>query len=282
MANLLKGVPVAKSINENTAEMISWLSEQGIIPKLAIVRVGDKEDDLYYENAAIKKCASFGVATEPVHFDAGVSQEIFEEEIRRLNADETVHGVLLLRPLPTHIDDKRISELLSPDKDVDGVTPYSLYNVFSGGDGGFVPCTARACLETLKYYGIPISGKRAVVIGRSLVIGRPVSLLLLRENATVTICHTKTRNIEEITRGADIIVTSAGKIGSLGSGFVSAGQTVIDVSMNADENGKMRGDADFEAVSEIVENITPVPGGIGSVTTSILINNTVKAALKRC
>ena len=279
MANLLKGVPVAKSINADSERMIEALKGQGITPKLSIVRVGDKEDDIYYENAAAKRCAALGVCCELIHFASNVTQELLEDEVKRLNSDDSVSGVLILRPLPAHIDSDRISELLCPDKDVDGITPFSLYCVFSGQNGGFVPCTARACLETLKYYGIPLSGKRAVVIGRSLVIGKPVSMLLLKENATVTVCHTKTVDLYKITREADIIVTSAGKVKSLTERYVSGGQTVIDVSMNTDDDGNICGDADFPAVSEIVDNITPVPGGIGSVTTAILINNTVKAAL---
>ena len=280
MANILKGVPVAKKINEDTETKIRRLSEAGIEPKLAIVRVGEKDDDIYYENAAVKKCASLGVMTETVRLPIDVGKEQLESEIVRLNEDSSVHGVLILRPLPPQIDDRYISGLLSPDKDVDGITPLSLYGVFSGSGDGFVPCTARACMETLSYYGIEISGKRAAVIGRSLVIGRPVSMLLMAENATVTICHTRTQKVKEITKNADIIITSAGRAGSLTGDFVRAGQTVIDVSMNTAPDGSMCGDADFTAVSEIVENVTPVPGGIGSVTTSILINNTVNAALK--
>lgn len=280
MANILKGVPVAKKVNEDTEAKISRLLEVGIVPKLAIVRVGDKDDDIYYENAAVKKCASLGVLTETVRLPINVGNERLESEIVRLNEDASVHGVLILRPLPSHIDDRLISGMLSPNKDVDGITPLSLYGVFSGSGDGFVPCTARACMETLSYYGIKLSGKKAAVIGRSLVIGRPVSMLLMAENATVTICHTRTQNVKEITKNADIIITSAGKAGSLTCDFVRAGQTVIDVSMNTAPDGSMCGDADFATVSEIVENITPVPGGIGSVTTSILINNTVNAAFK--
>lgn len=280
MANLMKGLPVARIINQETGEKIEILRNSGIIPKLAIVRVGDKDDDVYYENSAVKRCGTLGIDTELCHLSEGVSQSELEAEIIRLNEDPLIHGVLILRPLPKHIDDGKISRLLAPEKDVDGITPHALYNVFSGQGYGFVPCTAKSCIEILKYYIGDLSGKNAVVIGRSLVIGKPVAMLLLSENATVTICHTKTKNLADITKRADIIITSAGSAGSLTEKHVSSGQFVIDVGMNTDSNGNMCGDADFEKVSDVVDSITPVPGGVGSVTTAVLLNNVVRSAMR--
>lgn len=281
MANILKGAPAAKAIGEAVKEKISMLKNMGTVPKLAILRVGDKPDDIYYENAASKKAAMFGVEVLKTAFPESVDQERLEEEVHKLNRDETVNGVLVLKPLPGHIDSIRISELLLPEKDVDGITPYSMASVYSGGGGGYPPCTAEAAVELLKYYNIPLAGKSAVIIGRSTVIGRPAAMLLLKENATVTVCHTKTLNIGDITKNADIIITAAGKAGSLRENMTAPGQTVIDVSMNESAGGSMCGDADFERVSNVVENITPVPGGVGALTTAVLLSHTVDAALKK-
>ena len=221
MAEILKGAPAAKEINEKTARNVRFLKDMGITPKLAILRVGDREDDIYYENAAVKRCDALGIDVLRCHMPENVLEKAVSDVILRLNRDKRVHGVLMMRPMPEPIDNRKMAELLDPAKDADGVTPYSLYSLFAGYEGGNVPCTARACIELLKYYGIGLSGKKAVVIGRSLVIGRPVSMLLLKENATVTVCHTKTQNIAEITRNADIIVTCAGKAKSLTRDMVS-------------------------------------------------------------
>lgn len=279
MAEVLKGLPVAKEINEKTQANIKVLKDAGITPKLAILRVGEKGDDIYYENAAVKKCLQLGIDVLQVHLEDTVSQKKLEDELETLNSDPSVHGILILRPLPNHLDDGRIAELIDPQKDVDGISPMSLYGVFAGENRGFVPCTARACMEMLKFYNIPVQGKKAVVIGRSLVIGKPAAMLLLKENATVTVCHSRTEDIDDIIRSGDIVISCAGKIGMVNEKCVRPGQVVIDVSMNTGSDGKMTGDADFDAVSQIVEAITPVPGGVGTMTTAIMLNNVTHAAM---
>ena len=281
MAEVLKGLPVAKEINEKTQANIKVLKDAGITPKLAILRVGEKGDDIYYENAAVKKCLQLGIDVLQVHLEDTVSQKKLEDELETLNSDSSVHAILILRPLPSHLDDGRIAELIDPKKDVDGISPMSLYGVFAGENRGFVPCTARACMEMLKFYNIPVQGKKAVVIGRSLVIGKPAAMLLLKENATVTVCHSRTEDIDDIIRSGDIVISCAGKIGMINEKCVRPGQVVIDVSMNTGSDGKMTGDADFDAVSQIVEAITPVPGGVGTMTTAIMLNNVTHAAMAK-
>ena len=278
MAQLLKGAEVVSALNERIKADVSALVSRGVLPTLAILRVGEKPDDLAYERGAIKRAETVGVAIKHIVLPETVSQESLLAEIERINADDTIHGCLMLRPLPKHIDDLRAREALLPEKDIDGITEGSLAGVFSGTKRGFPPCTAQACMEILSYYGIDPAGKRAVVIGRSLVIGKPVAMMLLQKNATVTICHTKTADMSSETRRAEILIVAAGRAGVVGAEYVSAGQTVLDVGINFDASGKMTGDADFAAVEPIVGAITPVPGGVGTVTTSVLMAHVTEAA----
>ena len=278
MAQLLKGAEVVSALNERIKADVSALVSRGVVPTLAILRVGEKPDDLAYERGAIKRAETVGVAIKHIVLPETVSQESLLAEIERINADDTIHGCLMLRPLPKHIDDLRAREALLPEKDIDGITEGSLAGVFSGTKRGFPPCTAQACMEILSYYGIDPAGKRAVVIGRSLVIGKPVAMMLLQKNATVTICHTKTVDMPSETRRAEILIVAAGRAGVVGAEYVSAGQTVLDVGINFDASGKMTGDADFAAVEPIVGAITPVPGGVGTVTTSVLMAHVTEAA----
>lgn len=278
MAQLLKGAEVVSALNERIKADVSALVSRGVLPTLAILRVGEKPDDLAYERGAIKRAETVGVAVKQIVLPETVSQESLLAEIERINADDTIHGCLMLRPLPKHIDDLRAREALLPEKDIDGITEGSLAGVFSGTKRGFPPCTAQACMEILSYYGIDPAGKRAVVIGRSLVIGKPVAMMLLQKNATVTICHTKTADMSSETRRAEILIVAAGRAGVVGAEYVSAGQTVLDVGINFDASGKMTGDADFAAVEPIVGAITPVPGGVGTVTTSVLMAHVTEAA----
>ena len=278
MAQLLKGAEVVSALNERIKADVSALVSRGVLPTLAILRVGEKPDDLAYERGAIKRAETVGVAIKQIVLPETVSQESLLAEIERINADGTIHGCLMLRPLPKHIDDLRAREALLPEKDIDGITEGSLAGVFSGTKRGFPPCTAQACMEILSYYGIDPAGKRAVVIGRSLVIGKPVAMMLLQKNATVTICHTKTKDMSSETRRAEILIVAAGRAGVVGAEYVSAGQTVLDVGINFDASGKMTGDADFAAVEPIVGAITPVPGGVGTVTTSVLMAHVTEAA----
>jgi methylenetetrahydrofolate dehydrogenase (NADP+)/methenyltetrahydrofolate cyclohydrolase len=281
MAKLLKGSEVNTALNERIKREIEQLKEKNVFPKLAILRVGAREDDLAYERAAIKRCDSLGIEVTQVVLPENVTQTELIYRIRQLNSDDSVHGVLIFRPLPRHLDDEEVRKTLISDKDIDGITDGSLAGVYSGTDMGFPPCTAEACIRILKHYGIGIEGKKCVVAGRSLVIGKPVSLMLLDENATVTICHSRTRDFPLVCRSAEILVAAIGKAGYIKAEHLSPGQTVIDVGINVDENGELVGDVNFEEAEPVVDSITTVPGGVGSVTTSVLAAHVVEAAKRR-
>lgn len=280
MAELLKGAAAAKALGEELQKKAAGLKEKGVDPCLAILRVGERDDDLSYERSAMKRCEKVGIAVKNVVLSEDVSQEELIATIGALNEDETVHGVLMFKPLPKHLDEEMVCEALSPSKDVDGITKGSQAAVFAGTDGGFAPCTAQACLEILKYYQIPLKGKRVVVVGRSLVIGKPVSMLLLGEHATVTICHSRTENLPDVCKEADVLVVAVGKAQMVGADYVKEGQTVLDVGIHVDEDGNMCGDTRFSEIEPVVSAITPVPGGVGSVTTAILASHVVEAAEK--
>ena len=278
MAVLLKGAAVARAIAEALKEEIDALRQRGIIPCLATVRVGEKDADLAYERGIAKRCEQAGVAVQRVALPADVRQSTLLAELNALNANSGVHGVLLLRPLSERFDDAAVCAAVSPEKDADGVTDASMAAIYSGAGAGFAPCTAEACLALLEHYGIPIDGKRALVIGRSFVIGKPVSMLLLRHNATVSIAHTHTRDLPALCREADILVVATGCAGLIGAEHVRAGQTVIDVGIHTLPDGSLTGDVRFDEVAPIVDHITPVPGGVGAVTTAILCRHTIEAA----
>lgn len=288
MAQILKGAPVVAAMNEANAARCAALKEKGIVPTLAVVRVGAREDDISYEKGIVTRCGKVGVEVRQFHLAEDVTQEELLDVIRQINGDASVHGCLIFRPLPKRFDDRRVQEALAPEKDVDGITDGSMAGVFTNMPIGYPPCTAQACLEILKYYNVPLSGKRAVVVGRSLVVGKPAAMMLMGKNATVTVCHTKTVNTAEICRNADIIVSAAGVLNSLTKDYVRPGQVVIDVSINWDANkpnakgglGGIAGDACFAEVEPVVDAITPVPGGVGSVTTSVLMKHVVEAAEK--
>ena len=282
MSMLLRGAPAAAALNEKTARLVSELREKGVVPALAIVRLGAREDDLSYERGAVKRCAAVGIETRCVSLPADISGEELEKMLRSLSAEETVHGILLLRPLPPALDETRILRAIAPEKDVDGVTELSLAAVYAGTGEGFVPCTAQAVLELLDYYDIPVAGKRAVILGRSLVVGRPAAMLLLHRGATVTLCHSKTENAAEIAREADILVAAAGRRESVGAAYFRAGQTVIDVGIHYnEETQKLCGDIVFAEAESVVRAVTPVPGGVGALTTAVLAAHTAKAAARR-
>ena len=279
-AMILKGAPVAAALNEKTKEMVSALALKGVKTTLALVRVGERPDDIAYEKGILKRCTAVGVEPRQVILPVDIGNDKFIETLRTLNADNSVHGILVFLPLPQHLDEAAARMVIVPEKDVDGVTEGSCAGVYSGSGRGFAPCTARACIEILKHYGVSISGKRAAVFGRSLVIGRPVSMLLMAENASVTICHSRSEHPEEIAREADIVVAALGKAEAIGAEYLRAGQTVIDVGINFDAEGKMCGDVDFAAAEQTVSAITPVPGGVGAVTTAVLVRHCVEAAEK--
>jgi len=284
MAKLLLGKEVTDALNAQLKNRTDALRNQGITPTLAIIRLGEDPSDLSYERGAVKRADAVGVAVQQFVLPREASAEELLTVIDEINADKNIHGALLFRPLPKHLKDRQyeICNRLDPKKDVDCMTHISNAGVFEGLDLGYPPCTPAACMEILHHYGIDCKGKNVAVIGRSLVVGKPVAMMLMGENATVTVCHTKTRDVAGICRSSDIIVSAAGVLGSLTADFVRPGQTVIDVSINWDEskNG-IAGDAKFDEVSAIVDAITPVPGGVGAVTTSVLMKHVVSAAEKR-
>ncbi|GAA6513237.1 bifunctional 5,10-methylenetetrahydrofolate dehydrogenase/5,10-methenyltetrahydrofolate cyclohydrolase [Merdimmobilis hominis] len=280
MATILKGAAVTAALNQSLTERTSALKEKGILPTLAIVRVGERGDDISYEKGAIKRCEKIGVGVKQFLLPADVPEETLLATIEEINADPAIHGCLLFRPLPGHIDGERIRRALAPQKDVDGITDGSLAGVFSGSGEGYPPCTAQACMEILDHYGYPLQGKKAVVVGRSLVVGKPAAMLLLQKNATVTVCHTRTADMPALCREAEVLIVAAGKAGVVGKEYLSPGQVVIDVGIHVLEDGKLTGDVKFEEAEPIVEAITPVPGGVGTVTTSVLVKHVVEAAEK--
>lgn len=278
MAELLRGAPVAKSMTEEVAERAALLAAAGVTPKLAIVRVGDNPSDGAYVRGALKRAERAGVATELFSLPDTISQDELLGEISRINADCSIHGCLLLRPLPVHMDEPAVCAALAPEKDVDGITPGSLFGVFAGEETGFAPCTAEAVVELLERSGVEIAGSRVTVVGRSLVIGRPVAMLLMGKNATVTICHTRTRDLASECARADILVVAAGHASTVGASAVCDGQVVVDVGINVDETGALVGDVAFDEVEPLARAITPVPGGVGAVTTAVLMKHVVEAA----
>ena len=278
MATLLKGAQAAAAMNEKTAARAAALTARGIVPTLAVVRMGAREDDLSYERGVMNRCAKVGVAVKPYLLEADASQAQLLAVVEEINQDPGIHGCLIFRPLPAQVDDKAVRAALAPEKDVDGITDASLAGVFTGSRVGYPPCTAQACVEILDFYGIPLEGKRVTVVGRSLVVGKPAAMLLDRKNATVTICNSRTRNLPEICRQADVLVVAMGKRGAIGGDCLAPGQTVVDVGIHTDENGKLCGDVRFAEAEPVVAAITPVPGGVGAMTTSVLVAHVVDAA----
>ena len=281
MAELLKGADVVSALNDKMTAEIGVLKSKGVTPTLAILRVGERPDDVSYEKSATKRCETVGVAVRHIVLPNDVTQDDVIKSITELNNDAGVHGVLIFRPLPKHISDEAVRATLDPEKDVDGITDGSLAGVFTGSGRGFAPCTAQACVEILDYYNIECTGKRVAMIGRSLVVGKPLSIMLMGKNATVTVCHTRTVDVPAVTRNADILIVAAGQMEGLTKEYFSPGQVVIDVGINWNEQkGKLCGDVLFEDAEPVVAAITPVPGGVGTVTTSVLVSHVVEAAAK--
>ena len=278
MAVLLTGKEVSNAVKERVAEDVKTLAQSGITPTLAILRVGERPDDLSYERSAIKVAATLGIGVRSIVLPADATQEQIEAAIDGINDDASIHGCLMFRPLPKGIDETALCNRLDARKDMDGTGLSSLAGIFAGTGQGYAPCTAQACIEICDYYNVPVQGKRVVVIGRSLVIGKPVFMLFLQRNATVTICHSRSENLAEITREADVVVCATGRAKAYDARYFSAGQTVIDVGINVDDQGNLCGDVDFDSVEPIVATITPVPRGVGSVTTALLMEHVVKAA----
>lgn len=280
MAEILRGAPVADALTQKLISEVEDLKEKGVIPTLATVRVGERGDDIAYERGATKRSEKIGIDVKHFVLPEDISQDSLISTLNEINIDKNIHGVLLFRPLPKHIDDNIVRNALSPEKDIDGITDASMAGVFTQNALGYPPCTPAACMEVLDFYNIETTGKKAVVIGRSLVVGKPAAMMLIAKNATVTICHTKTSDMPSVCKDADILIVSAGRAGVVDKDYLSKGQTVLDVGINVDDEGKMCGDVNFADAEAMVDNITPVPGGIGTVTSTVLAKHVVEAAKK--
>ncbi len=280
MAEILKGNVVAAKIKEDMSKKIEELSKEGKTPKLGIVRVGQNPSDISYEKSIIKSCDSIGIKSEIFEKEISISTEELVGFITELNNDKEISGILLFRPLPKHIDEEAIRNTIKPSKDVDCMHPLNLEKIFEGDMSGFSPATPKAAMEILLYNEIPLEGKNVVVVNRSMVVGKPLAMMLLEKNATVTICHSRTKDLAEITRKADVVVTALGRPKHFTKDYFTKDSIIIDVGVSVTEEGKLSGDVDYENVVEFVDKITPVPGGVGSVTTTLLLNQVVDACIR--
>lgn len=276
---ILYGNDVVKALSEQIRNQLATLS--GYIPHLAIVRVGEKPDDMAYERGAVKRFEKLGLRCTVHAFPESINHEDFAYAFKKINDDNDVDGILLLRPLPKHLDEKAITEMINPVKDIDCISPINMAKVFSGDDTGFAPCTAEAVIEMIDYAGINLTGKRATIVGRSMVIGKPVAMMLMKKNATITVCHTRTADMPAACKNAEVLVAAAGKARMINRNHVSEGAYVFDVGINVDDEGRLCGDVDIEDISDIAALCTPVPKGVGTVTTSVLAKHVVKAAKMR-
>lgn len=274
----LRGKKVSDGIKEYVSKELETLS---FVPKLAIIRVGENPDDMSYERGATKKLKSFGLDVASYVFPQDISDEAFKKAFKDINEDDEVTGILLLRPLPRTINEKDIENMIDPKKDLDGISPINIAKVFAGDTTGFSPCTAEAVIEVLKAYDIELTGKRVTVVGRSMVVGKPVSMLLLKENATVTMTHTRTVDLKKTCSDAEIVVAAAGRAKMLNSDYCGQDAVMIDVGINVDENGKLCGDVDYATLDGKASAATPVPGGVGTVTTAVLAKHLIQAAKTR-
>ena len=275
--NIIKGKPVADRITENLIEETKKLKELDIVPKLAIVRIGENPDDMSYERGAMNRCAKIGIDVQNIVLQGDVSEGEYIEVIKNLNDDKNINGILCLRPLPKNINENKVKSIIDAKKDVDCFNPINSAKLFEGEKDGYAPCTPEAVMKILNHYEVDLSGKKVVVLGRSLIVGKPVSIMLMGENATVTICHSKTENLAEEAKNADVLVAAIGRAKMVDKSYIKKGATVIDVGINVDESGNLCGDVDTESAIGIAKMITPVPAGVGSVTTSVLAEHVIKA-----
>ena len=270
----LRGKEIVEAMR---TECLSFARENACIPSLAVLRVGDKESDIAYERSIKKRFQDFGLEVKDYHLEENCSNAEFQEVFRFLNEDPEIDGILVFRPLPLQIDEEEMLSVMKKEKDVDGVTSSNLAGLLLQDPNAFAPCTAEAVMELCKYYKISLSGKEVCIIGRSLVVGKPLSVLMLNADATVTVCHSKTENIKEVAKRADVLVTAIGKAKAIGSSYCKEGATVIDVGINVDSDGNLCGDVDYDTIKTVAEKLTPVPGGLGPVTTAVLAKHVVKA-----
>jgi len=276
----MKGKEIAEFLREEITRDVDFLASKGVKCGMAAIRVGERPDAVSYEKATMKWLDKLGIACEAFTYPESIAKQDFLSEIEKINAMPHIHGMLLFRPIPKEIDTVEVEYAISPIKDIDGMNPTNFGKICNSDDSGYAPCTAEAVMEILKFHKIDLAGKKAVVLGRSMVIGRPVSMLLLNESATVTICHSRTKDLAAICREADILVAAIGKAAFVGADFVKEGAVVVDVGINVSEDGKIVGDVAFEEVASKCSYITPVPGGVGSVTNAVLARHIVKAAKK--
>ena len=283
MATLLKGGPVAQAICEEIEKNQARLAQAGVVPTLAIVRVGEHPSDLAYERGATKRAEKVGVQVKKFLLPADVPQETLVQTLEEINGDGSIHGCLMFRPLPPHLDSVAVCQTLDPEKDVDAMTSSAMGVLLSPSAVGYAPCTAQASLEILKYYQIPLQGKRITVIGKSMTVGLPTALLMMNEEATVSVCHilSQPEDTRKLCQQADIVISAAGCAGLIKADYVRPGQVVVDVGVNVGKDGVMRGDAAFEEVEPIVKAITPVPGGVGAITSTVLMAHVVEAAMRQ-
>ncbi|NFA60431.1 bifunctional 5,10-methylenetetrahydrofolate dehydrogenase/5,10-methenyltetrahydrofolate cyclohydrolase [Clostridium sporogenes] len=280
MTKILYGNEVALKIKEDLNLRIDKLKEKNIIPKLAILRMGNKQDDISYERSIIKNCEKLNIETKVYELKEDILENDFLKLMEELNDEKNIHGILVFRPYPKHLNESIINSAIALNKDIDCMHPLNLEKIFEGDLDGFMPCTPEAVMEILKYYDIDLKGKNIAIINRSMVVGKPLAMMALSNNATVTICHSRTVDLPSITKKADIVVTAIGKAKLIKEEYFNKDSIVIDVSINVDENGKLCGDVDFENVQDKVKAITPVPKGVGSVTTTLLLKHIVEAAEK--
>ena len=278
MSTTMKGAEVAKAMKETLIREAEALKEKGILPCLTIIRVGARPDDLAYERGAKKRMELIGIECRVRELPEDISQREFEKEFQKINQDPSVHGILLFHPLPDHLDEKPVKSIIHPYKDVDCMSDVNIAKVFAGDETGFAPCTAEAVVRMLDHYGIDPKGRKVTVVGRSMVVGKPLAMLLLDRHGTVTLCHTRTADLEEECRKAQILVAAVGKAGMITEAMTGQDAVVVDVGINVDENGRLCGDVDFDAVEPRASYISPVPGGVGNVTTSVLAAHVLRGA----
>ena len=276
-AKLIDGKAVSAKLRESLKQEVANLAEEGITPGLAVIIVGDDPASKVYVRNKEKACEELGIYSEKYELPAQTTQEELTELVKKLNQKPDIDGILVQLPLPKHLDEKAIIETISPNKDVDAFHAQNVGRIMIG-DYKFLPCTPAGIMELIASTGIPVEGKECVVVGRSNIVGKPMAMLLLHQNGTVTICHSRTKNLAEVTKRADILVVAIGKAKFITADMVKEGAVVIDVGMNRDENGKLCGDVDFDAVCEVAGAITPVPGGVGPMTITMLMRNTITAA----
>ncbi|MFD3156623.1 bifunctional 5,10-methylenetetrahydrofolate dehydrogenase/5,10-methenyltetrahydrofolate cyclohydrolase [Haloimpatiens sp. FM7330] len=276
MSIKLKGKEVIQKLKDNILLEVENLASKNIIPTIAIIQVGNKPEDISYRNSIVKKFNSMKVKTEIYSYETEISMEEFMKNLEQINQNEEIQGILLFRPLPKHLDYEIIKTHINPEKDIDCMNPYNLEKIFEGNISGFVPCTPKAVMEILKYYQISLEGSNVAIVNRSMVVGKPLAMMLLSENATITICNSKTKNLAEITSNADIVIAAVGKPLIFGKEYFNENSIVIDVGINF-KDGRICGDVDYDNVKDYVKAITPVPGGVGGVTTLILLHNLIMA-----